>query len=605
MLGQLENERMAKLKRTLGMKSSAKFIGLAALAGMGFAATSTSALASSSSATYYSARLNSSSAPELLSRADREYYTSLFNAIDKEDWSRVNSMLAEREDGPLHAVAKAEFYLHSGSPRVEAPAIASWLQQGRNLPYAQQLIRMGQTRGLEYIPELPREQQFVPQPYSSKRIRPRETSDGTMPGSIKSAILDHIKNDDPDGARQLLDGIDASLSSEARAEWRQRVAFSYYIENNDPAAFAIAQTVGEGSGAWVAEGDWVAGLAAWRMGDCGQSAQYFERAAQGSTNVELTAAAYYWAARANTRCRAPEKAQELLRGAARMDETLYGMLAAEQLHQSLPAAHETPDFDMADWQKVRDVDNVRTAVALAEIGRDGLADDVLRHQATIGDPAQYPQLSRLARELGLPSTQLWMAHNAPRGARAEPALRFPAPKWQPTTGWKVDPALAYAHALQESNFRAAVVSPAGAKGLMQIMPIAAREHAPSLNMNASYANLADPSVNLAFGQSALESLRDSRATGGLLPKIMAAYNAGLSPITRWNTEINDQGDPLLYMESIPYWETRGYVAIVMRNYWMYERQAGGASESRAALAQGLWPTFPGLSGSGGVRLSAK
>ena len=595
---------MAILKRMLGIRFSGRLIGIAALAGTGLLGSGTPALASSSSANYYSARINSSSAPQLLTRADREYYTTLFNAIDTEDWSRVNAMLAEREDGPLHAVAKAEFYLHAGSPRVEASAISAWLQQGRNLPYAEKLVRLGQTRGLEYSPDLPREQQFIRQPYSSKRIRPRETSDGTMPDAIKSAILDSIKNDDPDNARLLLDGIDANLSSEARAEWRQRVAFSYYIENNDPAALGMAQTVSEGSGAWVAEGDWVAGLAAWRLGDCEQAGQYFQRSAQGSTNVELTSAAYYWAARANIRCRAPEKAQELLRGAARLDETLYGMLAAEQLNQALPRAHETPDFDMADWQRVRDVDNVRTAVALAEIGRDTLADEVLRHQATIGDPGQYQQLSRLARELGLPSTQLWMAHNAPRGAQAEPALRFPAPKWQPTTGWKVDPALAYAHALQESNFRPAVVSPAGAKGLMQIMPIAAREHAPSLNMNASYANLADPSVNLAFGQSALESLRDSRATGGLLPKIMAAYNAGLTPITRWNTEVKDQGDPLLYMESIPYWETRGYVAIVMRNYWMYERQAGGASESRAALAQGLWPTFPGLSGSNGVRLSA-
>ena len=45
---------------------------------------------------------------------------------------------------------------------------------------------------------------------------------------------------------------------------------------------------------------------------------------------------------------------------------------------------------------------------------------------------------------------------------------------------------------------------------------------------------------------------------------------------------------------MPYWETRGYVAIVIRNYWMYERQAGGPSESRQALAQGQWPSFPGF-----------
>ena len=46
------------------------------------------------------------------------------------------------------------------------------------------------------------------------------------------------------------------------------------------------------------------------------------------------------------------------------------------------------------------------------------------------------------------------------------------------------------------------------------------------------------------------------------------------------------------MESIPYWETRGYVGIVLRNYWMYEAQQGKPSVSRAALAQGKWPRFP-------------
>jgi soluble lytic murein transglycosylase-like protein len=354
----------------------------------------------------------------------------------------------------------------------------------------------------------------------------------------------------------------------------------------------------------VAEGNWVAGLAAWRMGDCGSAAVYFEQAAIGSTNNELTAAARYWASRAYTRCRAPEKVTEQLRGAAQLDETLYGMLAREQLGQAMPQTHSSADFDQSDWRKLSGVENVRVAIGLAEIGEDSLADEVLRHQATIGDASQYNELSRLARELGVPSTQLWMAHNAPQGATSEPALRFPAPRWQPINGWKVDPALAYAHALQESNFRAKVVSPAGARGLMQIMPAAARDHRAKLGIAGNARDLSKPAINLAFGQEHLNMLRDSQATQGLLPKIMAAYNAGLTPIARWNSEIRDQGDALLYMESIPYWETRGYVAIVMRNYWMYERQAGGTSSSRNALAQGMWPTFPDLSGSAGVRLSS-
>ncbi len=43
--------------------------------------------------------------------------------------------------------------------------------------------------------------------------------------------------------------------------------------------------------------------------------------------------------------------------------------------------------------------------------------------------------------------------------------------------------------------------------------------------------------------------------------MIAAYNAGPAPVARWQSEIRDNGDPLLYMESIPYWETRGYVGI--------------------------------------------
>ncbi|MFV0645855.1 MAG: lytic transglycosylase domain-containing protein [Sphingomonadaceae bacterium] len=583
--------------------SGTKFLGVI-LAGSMLGAVAPSAHASSSAAEYFRARANGTNVPELLSNSDRSYYREIFAAIDRNDWSRVESLLAQKPDGPLHQIALAEYYLDADSPRIEGDKIASLLNMGTSLPQAQKLVQLGMKRGLQSIPSLPQTQSFVRQSSASKRILPRSVQDGTMPASVSNAIFDRIKNDDPDSARQLLDGIDSSLSPSARAEWRQRIAWSYYIENMDEQAYAIALTAGQGgTGAWVAEADWTAGLAAWRLDDCQEAADSFAKAAQGAYNAELSAAAYYWASRANVRCRSPEKAAEQLRGAARLDETLYGMLAREQLGQDLPRAGETPDFDMTDWQQLRGENNVRTAVALSEIGRDTLADEVLRHQARIGAPSEYAALSRLARELGLPSTQLWMAHNAPSGGKADSALRYPAPRWKPVNGWKIDPALAYAHTLQESVFRAGAVSPAGARGLMQIMPAAAKDHSGRLGYNGNASDLNKPEVNLAFGQRHLEMLRDNTATGGLLPKIMAAYNAGLSPISRWNSEINDKGDPLLYMESIPYWETRGYVAIVLRNYWMYERQAGGASESRKALAQDMWPTFPELAGGGAVRLS--
>jgi len=540
----------------------------------------------------YFTRSHAAALPQLLSADERGYYASLFAAIEARNWDRVEVMLAGRSEGPLHGAALAAYYLHPESPRVELPRIEAWLARYAQLPQAEAMVRLGQTRGLENPPRLPGARDLVRQPGSSKRIRPGTINDGTMPASVRAAILEHITNDDPDGARLLLDGVDATLSPQARAEWRYRVAWSYYIENQDAQAWALADTVRDnGSGPWVAESDWAAGLAAWRLGDCDKAAEAFQRSAAVSTNPNLTAAAHYWASRALIRCRFPEKSDEQLRGAARFPETLYGMLAHEQLGRELPETHAQPDLTEADWRRLRDEDAVQQAVMLAEIGRRDEAADDLVWLVRTGDPDDYPALSRLARALGLTGAQTFMAYNAPRGEGAHPSLRYPVTFRTPVGGWRVDPALAFAHALQESNFRERVVSPAGAIGLMQIMPITQREYAASINMSSN-ADLKDPAVNLAFGQRTLESLSTAGYTQGRLPKIMAAYNAGPSPVARWESEIRDAGDPLLYMESIPYWETRGYVAVVMRNYWMYLRQADAPAPSRIDLAENDWPQFP-------------
>ena len=248
----------------------------------------------------------------------------------------------------------------------------------------------------------------------------------------------------------------------------------------------------------------------------------------------------------------------------------------------------------------------RVAAALREIGEVDLADQAIRQQAKIGNPAEYDALTRLAGRLDLPTTQLWLSHNRPAGTPPTMATRYPAPNWTPDGGWRVDKSLVFAHALQESRFRIGVVSPAGAYGLMQIMPAAANDIARSKGLPAiDRTALSRPSTNIEVGQSYLEKLRDQACTQGLLPKVIAAYNAGPLPVSVWNAQMKDGSDPLLYIESIPYWETRGYVMTVMRNYWMYENQAGKASVSRAAMAQGLWPKFPGMKGAAGVRIPAR
>jgi soluble lytic murein transglycosylase len=289
--------------------------------------------------------------------------------------------------------------------------------------------------------------------------------------------------------------------------------------------------------------------------------------------------------------RQPQQVQPRLQAAARYQESFYGLLAAEALGMEAVAA-KVQKRVAPDWKRLTAEDNVRSAIALAAIGKSGLADEALRHQAKIGDDSQHAPLARLAGALNLPATQLWMGHYGPRGESVDPMARYPLPSWKPTGGWRIDPTLVYAHALQESAFRTSVISGAGARGLMQVKPTTAQEMARARGAFLQASDLDRPSVNLEYGQSYIEKLRDSGATGGLLPKVIAAYNAGPTPMARWNSEIRDNGDPLLFIESIPYWETRGYVSIILRNYWMYEVQTGKNGGSKIGLAQYLWPKVP-------------
>src|SRR3546814_7650233 len=81
----------------------------------------------------------------------------------------------------------------------------------------------------------------------------------------------------------------------------------------------------------------------------------------------------------------------------------------------------------ADWEQLEHRPNAQVAAALVEIGENRLADEVIRHQAEIGAASDYAALIHVTAAMHLPSTQLWLAHNAPAGATAVASARFPAP----------------------------------------------------------------------------------------------------------------------------------------------------------------------------------
>ena len=530
--------------------------------------------------------------PDILSAKQKQIYTQALTAIRGQRWSDAKALLDEAGNGPLTDFLRAELLLAANSPRAEVSDILPILARSPQLPQAEQLGRLATKRGALDLPVLPPQTRLAWAGSAPRRVGADSVAGDPAAASLARTIPERIKNDDPAGAEALLSAAFDKLTPDSRTEWQQKVAWSYYIENDDRNALRLAVASSGGNGDWATQGAWVQGLAAWRLREYRMALTSFDRVAREAPDSELRAAAYYWAARAATAAGDPAAVQSRLRASASNEETFYGLLAAETLGIETESQRENVRADRSAWRALEDLPNVRAAMAFAEIGEDKYADTLLRHQARIGKADDHVQLLAIAGALSLPETQLYLAHNTPQGRRLAAATRYPQPKWEPNGGWRVDPALVFAHTLQESRFQRAVVSPAGAYGLMQVLPGTARDVARWRGESVSTADLRNPAVNMDFGQSYLQYLSRDSSTGGLLPKVIAAYNAGPAPVARWATEVHDGGDPLLFMESIPYWETRGYVGTVLRNYWMYEAQQGKPSISRAALAQGKWPRFP-------------
>jgi len=529
--------------------------------------------------------------PDILSSKQKQLYTQVLTAIRGQRWAEAKALLDGGDNGPLTDFLRAELLTAPNSPRAEVADIMPILSRSPQLPQAEQLGRLAAKRGATDLPSLPSQARLAWAGSAPRRLGADAVGGDPVAANLARTIPERIKNDDPAGAEALLNAVADQLTPQARDEWRQKVAWSYYIENDDANALRLANDCSAGSGAWSTQGAWVKGLAAWRTRDYRSALAAFDRVAKEAPDSELRAAAYYWAARAAVAAGEPASVQSRLRAAAANEETFYGLLAVETLGVETNSQRESVRADRSAWRALEGLPNVRIAMALSEIGEDKYAGDTLRHQARIGDARQHEQLLAIAGALSLPEAQLYLAHNTPQGRKPSAQSRYPQPKWEPNGGWKVDPALVFAHTLQESRFQRAVVSPAGALGLMQVRPGTARDVA-RWRGDLGTGDLRSPAVNMDMGQSYLQYLSKDPSTGGLLPKVIAAYNAGPAPVARWQSEIRDNGDPLLYMESIPYWETRGYVSIVLRNYWMYEAQQGKPSISRAALAQGKWPRFP-------------
>ncbi len=544
--------------------------------------------------------------PSQLAEEERAAWRALFLDLDAGRFTKAEQALAALPAGLLTETARATLIVKRGAGKLSRAELATWLTANADLPAAAAIARIAAALPSADAAPLP----LLPEvrPFRAASAPGYAVTPGPGDGDIGARLKPLLAADRNAEAERIWLTEAASLSPWARSDWAARIAWNHYRMGDDLAAWRMGLDAAAGLGQGAADGAWTAGLAAFRLRRWQDAAQAFDMVKDGPEDSR--AAAAFWAARSWDLAGDAGARTSRLKQAATSQRTFYGLLSRRMLGMDQGLDWAEPDFITADWNYLNGVPGARRAAALAEIGQLGLADRELRHLAATAPADAYPAILRLAARLDLPATQYSLAVRPPVGLDAPLSARFPAPDWVPFRGWRVSRALIFAHALQESAFITTATSRTGARGLMQLMPdtrdlvhrrIKRETPDAAPDSTAVVGDITDPAFNFELGQTYLEMLGNMGITSGLLPKVMAAYNAGPGSVQKWNSTLDDQGDPLLFIESIPYRETRQYVRVVMRNLWMYELRDGQQPASMDAVAQGLWPRLPGLAGAAAVK----
>ena len=344
---------------------------------------------------------------------------------------------------------------------------------------------------------------------------------------------------------------------------------------------------------------WYGALRLWKEKSYSKAAPIFTAVADDkSLNPWQRSAGAYWAYRSFTSLDQSHAANRALAKAAQFQHTFYGILATAQQGESITLSGTLPSIPYALWNHAA----VVRARMLSSINRSDDAEAELRQLYSNLDGSNRTALISVAARLNLPNLQLRLAQLDT--SEADTLIgSYPIPQPMLTAQTAVNPALLLAVARQESSFRETVRSEGGAVGMMQMLPSTA-QHVLRASKDASlmladngndgvaslHDRLNDQVMSTKMGAGYFTMLKREPAVGNNLMRLLAAYNAGPGTIASWQSAAKQMNDPLLYMESIPYPETRNYVLQVMANYWIYQSLLGEPSRSLKQLAHGQWPT---------------
>jgi soluble lytic murein transglycosylase len=351
-------------------------------------------------------------------------------------------------------------------------------------------------------------------------------------------------------------------------------------------AYLLASKHMQKEGVPYADAEWLSGWLALRfMKDAPRALQHFEALYHKVGTPISKARAAYWAGRAAKALGQPVLADQWFKDAARFQTVFYGQLAGAEIgvQEALPNA-APPLLTGEDLAAL----NARELVQAARLfNAAGMSKESSRFLQAFINSEPTPKAYRFAAEQ---AAEMKRYHDAIRIAKeaTNKGLFLTAQSYplinERLGSVRVEWALVHALIRQESMFDSNAQSPAGALGLMQLMPATAQETAKKAGLRYQPGMLTgNPDYNIRLGTAYIQEML-ARFSGSY-PLAIAAYNAGPSRVAKW---IDTFGDPrtknvdlIDWIEMIPISETRNYVQRVMEGVYVYRLRLHGVQDSPA------------------------
>jgi len=332
---------------------------------------------------------------------------------------------------------------------------------------------------------------------------------------------------------------------------------------------------------------WLAGLIRHAQGDHAGAVSSLASFMERFPNSDYAPAARYWSGRAMEAAGDKEKAAASYSAVlSRWPNGYYGMLAKARL--GARAAVTAQAGACPDFAALAPPEAARPALERAAVLEAGLLPELAERELAAAnaampkDPALAVRYAALSTSLGnhltavrAVSRALWGCLARGTGAELGPIREIVYPNRHPDlidrnlAGTGVDPNLIRGLIRQESFFEPDAVSGAGAVGLMQMMPATAKSQAEKYGEKGfKVDSLKDPAVNIRFGVRYF--LERHQEYGGNVALTLASYNAGRVKLSVWKEFLGGL-DPELFVEFIPYTETRDYVKRILGNEDMYAK----------------------------------